>query len=120
VAGIPRGEYVDAILATDYLCRAVVGLRPNRLTCRWVATFAPRGYMLYSAHVGASSWGGLTYLASALGMAAQRAESGLWKLRSGIEAPLAAAASLVLVNDWARDMPYFAEPFAEPFGRIRG
>ena len=104
VAGIPRGEYVDAVLATDFLCRAVVGLRPSRITARWSASYAPQGYVVYSAHTGASSWGGLTYLAAALAMAAERAERGLWELRDGIEVPLAAAASVVTANDWAQPL----------------
>lgn len=109
-AGVGRGTFVDAVLASEYLSRAVLDMTPRRLTTRWVGAYAPWGFVVHTAprpgvRGDRSSAGGVCYLAAALALAASRVEEGVWEFVPGCGVPCAAAASVLLSNGWARVIP---------------
>ena len=91
---------IDTIHVPEFLCRAVVGLRPGRLRLRHTA----RGFTIFVDGQGLLA-SGHCYAAVALVLAAEMAQRGRWELVPGVEAPLMAAATVVLANGWAEVRP---------------
>ena len=92
---------IDTIHVPEFLCRAVVGLKP-----RWISLrYTERGFTISVQTQGLLATGRFCYVAVALALAAHRAEAGLWRLVPGVEAPLMAAAAVVLANGWAEVRP---------------
>jgi hypothetical protein len=93
---------LDTIHIPEFLSRAVVGLKP-----RWISLrYTERGFTIsVQTQDRRDANGRFCYVAVALALAAHRAESGLWELRPGVEAPLMAAATVVLANGWAEVRP---------------
>ena len=92
---------IDTIHVPEFLCRAVVGLRPGRLRLRHTA----RGFTIFVDGQGLLASGHACYVAVALVLAAEMAQRGRWELVPGVEAPLMAAATVALANGWAKVQP---------------
>lgn len=92
---------IDTIHVPEFLCRAVVGMRPSRLRLRHTA----QGFTIFVEGQARQAYGHNSYVAVALVLAAHMAAAGRWELVPGVEAPLMAAATVVLANGWARVGP---------------